>query len=130
MLRKTATVFAAATAIVLGAAGTAYAHDKTVELQDIWYGFDYGYATWTENGDTLKVCDVYSDGYGIRGYVYIPNTGDEGNGTVLLKASDPSNNGSCVTTTKNISETTTIALKVCQYAGATIASCTWELIPR
>jgi len=47
-------------------------------------------ATWTDTGDTLKVCDVYSDGYGIRGYVYKPYTGDEGNGTVLLKVSDAS----------------------------------------
>jgi hypothetical protein len=130
MLRRIATVFAAATALVLGVAGTAYAHDQTVQLVDRWWGYHYGYATWTENGDTLKVCDTFSDGYGVRAYVYVPYTGDEENGTVLLKVSDPSNDGNCASTTKNINETTTISLKVCEYAGATIDSCAWELIPR
>lgn len=130
MLRRIATVIAAASALILGVAGTAYAHDKTVELDEWFYNYALGDATWTENGDTLKVCDDRADGYGIRAYIYVPYTGDEGNGTVLVKVSDPSYDGSCVSTTKNISETTQISLKVCQYAGATIGECTWEQVTR
>lgn len=126
--RRIATVLTVAAGFVLLGASAAYAGDQRVEIDDYWYGYSLGHATWTENGDTLKVCDDYPDGYGVRGYIYVPYTGNEENGTVLMKASDPSNDGNCVTTTKNISETGPLYIKVCNYAGAAIGPCNWVQI--
>jgi hypothetical protein len=89
-----------------------------------------GYASWVENGDTLTVCDLSADGWGVRGYVYEPYAGNEEDGTVLIKADDPSDDGDCTSVSKNISETVTIWLKVCNYAGASVVACYWGPIPR
>lgn len=126
-LRRTAAVFAAAVAFTVIASGTASASNTYVEA----YGDAYmGSADWVENGDTLVVCDERPDGWGIRGYVYQPNPGDPYNGTVLIKASDPKDDGVCAWVSKDLSETMTIALKVCAYKGARIEYCDFTLVPR
>lgn len=88
-----------------------------------------GWAGWTENGDTLTVCDLSSDGYGVRGYIYTPNSSsDPGNGTVLIKGNDPSNDGNCATFAKDLSETSHISIKVCEYAGDVVTACRYTAI--
>ncbi|MEH0548900.1 hypothetical protein QA802_39310 [Streptomyces sp. B21-105] len=58
-------------ALALGSAGlligggTPYAADAGA-----YTGTRGGWAGWTENGDTLTVCDLSSDGHGVRGYIY------------------------------------------------------------
>jgi hypothetical protein len=89
-----------------------------------------GGALWVENGDTLTVCDTLGDNKGVRGYIYRPNAGDPANGTVLIKASDPSNDGNCVSVSTNISETIAISIKVCNYQGASITNCVYGRIAR
>lgn len=126
MIRRIATILAATCAFVMLVAGTAAADTSVyTTTSDGWYA---GSATWTENGDSLQVCDERADGYGVRGYIYLPNAGDHANGTVLIKASDPSYDPNCVTVSKNISETVTIAIKVCLYKGASVGRCDWNLI--
>lgn len=53
-------VCAAASAIVIGMAGTAHAANKTVSNI-------YGSITHVDDGDTFRVCDTRADGYGVRG---------------------------------------------------------------
>lgn len=116
--RRAGTVLAAAAAGVMVTAGAANAADGGV-----WVADRSGYATWVENGDTLKVCDEAGDGWGVRGYIYRPYAGDPGNGTVLIKANDPSYNGECFALSKDIDETIPISIKVCNYQGASIIYC-------
>ena len=126
--RRAGTVLAAAAAGVVFASGTSYADDRSVYTDD-----QNGYAYWTENGDTLEVCDLHSDGWGVRGYVYRPKSGDPGNGTVLIKASDPKYDGYasdfCVAVSVNVDENIRLSLKVCKYKGARIANCGYAAIP-
>ncbi|MFD4522712.1 hypothetical protein ACFWP7_01975 [Streptomyces sp. NPDC058470] len=120
--RLTGAVVLAAAGLLIGG-GTSYADGY------LYTGTYGGYAAWTEDGDTLKVCDVSSDGYGVRGYIYTPNSSsDAGNGTVLIKGNDPSNDGSCATFAKDVSETSHISIKVCEYAGDVVTACRYAAI--
>jgi hypothetical protein len=112
----------AATGVLL-AAGTSHAYDRGIPTS---VG-NAGWADWTEDGDKLRVCDQAANGYGVRGYIYIPNSdSDPGNGTVLIKGDDPSGDGGCEEFTKNISETIHISIKVCEYAGAVVKNCNYS----
>ena len=122
---RTATVFAAAAAGVLLTAGAAHAADAYVSVLD-----DSGYATWTENGDNLQVCDRAADGWGVRGYIYRPYDGDPENGEVLIKASDPKYDTDCASVSKNLSETIPLSIKVCNYQGDKIVLCGYKAIRR
>ncbi|MFJ2832655.1 hypothetical protein ACIPC1_34755 [Streptomyces sp. NPDC087263] len=116
--RVTGALALAAASILIGG-GTSYAADGGVYT--VGSG---GWAGWTESGDTLQVCDISSDGYGVRGYIYTPNSSsDPGNGTVLIKGNDPSNDGDCATFAKDLSESIHISIKVCQYAGDVVTAC-------
>jgi hypothetical protein len=125
--RRVTTVLATAAATVLVTAGAAHAYDATVHVLD-----DSGHADWHDIGDELTVCDDRADGWGVRGYIYRPNPGDPGNGTVLMKVSDPQydENYNCEGVSVNISETISISIKVCNYKGATITLCDYKAIPR
>ncbi|MCG8925036.1 hypothetical protein [Lentzea sp. CC55] len=117
MSRAGVTVAAAAAALLVSA-GVASAGDGGVSVAD-----NSGYADWIENGDTLTVCDQRADGWGVRGYIYRPYAGDPANGTVLIKASDPSYNGECVSVSENIDESVAISIKVCNYKDSSIIYC-------
>jgi hypothetical protein len=124
MKYRLAGALALAAAGLLIGGGTSYAADAGV-----YTGTGGGWAGWTENGDTLTVCDLDSDGYGVRGYIYTPNSSsDTGNGTVLIKGNDASNDGSCATFAKNLSETSHISIKVCEYAGDVVTACRYTAI--
>jgi hypothetical protein len=128
MIRRITTILAATSAFVMLVVGTATADEVVYAWNP---DTDYaGSAYWTENGDTLEVCDLDADGAGVRGYIYQPNAGDHGNGTVLIKASDGNSTDGCVSVAKNISETITIAIKVCLYQGDWVGNCDWSLISR
>ncbi len=116
--RRVGTVLGAAAAGVVATAGGAYASDGRVDVADL-----SGYATWVENGDTLKVCDQRGDGWGVRGYVYRPYAGDPANGSVLIKKNDPSYDGECASVSQNIDESVAISLKVCNYQGSVVLLC-------
>lgn len=123
--RSAATVLAATAASVLMVSGTAHANDI-----GIYVGNRSGWASWTENGDSLQVCDDRPDGWGVRGYIYEPNgRNDPGNGTVRLKASDPKSDGNCVAVSVDVNERITLSIKVCNYKGASIANCAYAAIP-
>ncbi len=117
-MRRAGVAFAAAAVGVVVNAGIASAGDGGVYVSD-----NSGYATWVENGDTLTVCDDKADGWGVRGYIYRPYAGDPANGTVLIKASDPSYNGECVSVSKNVDESVAISIKVCNYRDTNIIFC-------
>lgn len=127
--RRLATAFALAGALTVLGAGAAQADDMQI-LIALSGRLTSGIGDWTENGDTLTVCDQRSDGWGTRGYIYQPTPGDPFNGTVLIKVSDPEHDGDCVAVSKNLSETISIAIKVCNYQGAKIAACEYAVIPR
>ena len=111
-------VFAAAAMGVVLSAGVASAANGSVSVSD-----NSGYASWLENGDTLTVCDSKADGWGVRGYIYRPYSGDPANGTVLIKLSDPSSDGNCEAVSENIDESIAISIKVCNYKGSSIIFC-------
>lgn len=111
-------VFAAAAMGVVLSAGVASAANGSVSVSD-----NSGYASWLENGDTLTVCDSKADGWGVRGYIYRPYSGDPANGTVLIKVSDPSSDGKCEAVSENIDESIAISIKVCNYKGSSIIFC-------
>ena len=121
---RTAAVFAAATAGVLLTAGVAHADDDGVSVLD-----DSGYAIWTEVGDNLQVCDRAADGWGVRGYIYVPTTTGSANGTVMIKASDPKFDTECASVSVDLDEHIDLSIKVCNYKGASIVLCNWESIP-
>jgi hypothetical protein len=125
MVRRITTILAATSAFIMLVVGTATAD----ELVYAWNSNTYkaGSALWTENGDTLFVCDRAADGAGTRGYIFQP-TDNQGNGTVLIKASDSNSTDGCVSAAKNISETIAIAIKVCLYQGDWVGNCEWALI--
>lgn len=125
MVRRITTILAATSAFVMLVVGTATAD----EIVYAWNAnTDYaGSALWTENGDTLSVCDRAADGGGTRGYIFQP-TDTNGNGTVLIKASDSNSTDGCVSVAKNISETISIGIKVCLYQGDWVGNCDWALI--
>lgn len=110
-------VAAAAMAVVVNT-GVASAADGYVAVTD-----GSGHAYWVENGDTLYVCDDRPDNWGVRGYVYRPYAGDPKNGEVLIKDNDPSYDGNCSSLSKNIDESISISLKVCNYQGASVIFC-------
>jgi hypothetical protein len=117
-------MLAAAAAGVMVTAGTAHASDAGLYVLD-----GSGHATWTENGDTLQVCDDEADGWGVRGYIYVPNSGDPANGTVLIKASDPKFDSECKSVSVNLDESIDLSIKVCNYQGDSIILCAYESIP-
>ena len=117
-MRRAGAAFAVAAVGVVLNAGIASAGDGVV-----WVSDSSGWATWTENGDSLQVCDMKGDGWGVRGYIYRPYTGDPANGTVLIKASDPSYDEQCVAVSKNVDESVAISIKVCNYKGDSIIFC-------
>lgn len=123
MTHKLITVAGLVAAGVLASTGTSQAADAGVYTTT-----GGGWAGWTENGDTMTVCDISSDGYGVRGYIYTPYAGDPANGTVLIKGNDASNDGNCATFAENLSETRSISIKVCQYAGDVVKSCAYTRI--
>jgi hypothetical protein len=126
MIRRFTTTFALASAFILAVAGTAHADDARVFLDHA-----LGHANWIENGDRLEVCDDNPDGYGVRAYIYRPNPGgDTGNGTVLIKASDPKYDYECASASKDIDETISIYIKICRYAGSWVGDCKWTGITR
>lgn len=120
---KLITMIGLVAAGVLASSGTAQAADA-----GLYTATGGGWAGWTENGDTMTVCDLSSDGYGVRGYIYTPYSGNPGNGTVLIKGNDPSNDGNCATFAKNLSESAPISIKVCQYAGDVVRDCAYARI--
>lgn len=122
--RRAGTVLAAAAAGVLLVSGTAYASDTSVSVAD-----GSGWASWTENGDSLRVCDTEPDGWGVRGYIYRPNSGDPANGTVLMKASDPKYDDDCVAVSVNVDETIRLSIKVCNYKDSSVTLCGYRAIP-
>jgi hypothetical protein len=117
-------VLAAAAAGVMVTAGTAHADDAGVAVAD-----NSGRAIWIENGDTLRVCDDEPDGWGVRGYIYRPNSGDPANGTVLIKESDPKYDSECFAVSVDVDETIALSIKVCNYKGASIILCAYKAIP-
>ena len=117
-MSRAGAVFAAAAVGIVVSAGVASAANGSVSVAD-----NSGYASWLENGDTLTVCDSKADGWGVRGYIYRPYSGDPANGTVLIKASDPSSDGNCVALSDNIDESIAISIKVCNYKGDSIIYC-------
>ncbi|MFJ5997167.1 hypothetical protein [Streptomyces sp. NPDC092370] len=46
----------------------------------------------------------------------------------LIKGNDASNDGNCVAFAQNLSETSHISIKVCQYAGDAVKSCAYPRI--
>ncbi|MEO6084139.1 MAG: hypothetical protein ABIQ18_13660 [Umezawaea sp.] len=118
-MHRVGIAFAAAAVGVVVSAGVASAADGTVSNGS-------GRADWYEHADTLSVCDNKGDGRGVRGYIYRPNAGDPANGTVLIKASDPSDDGNCVSVSENIDESIAISIKVCNYQGASITNCVYK----
>lgn len=126
MLRKTITTLALAGTAALFASGNAQAADTVVDTPPPVY--QYGSAGWTENGDTLTVCDNVGDGWGTRGYIYVPDQPNPANGTVLIKGDDPKVSDGCHSFSKNISETTALSIKVCLYHGDTVDFCDYRRI--
>jgi len=122
--RRAGVVLAAAAAGVMVTTGTAYANDAYVEVLD-----GSGNAVWIENGDTLSVCDTKPDGWGVRGYIYVPDAPGSADGAVMIKASDPSADGDCVAASMNVPEQIDLSMKVCNYKGASIIFCNWVSIP-
>lgn len=126
MFRRIITVLAMASTTVLLAAGAAHAADTWVyTASPAEY---HGYASWTEDGDTLTVCDKNADGWGTRGYIYVPNQPNPANGTVLIKGNDPNATDGCYSYSENISETTALSIKVCLYSGALVGYCDYRRI--
>jgi hypothetical protein len=123
MKHKLITVLGLVAAGVLASSGTSQAADSGV-----YTATGGGWAGWTENGDTLTVCDLSADGYGVRGYIYTPYSSNPENGTVLIKGNDPSDDGNCATFAKNLSETAHISIKVCEYAGDVVKYCEYTAI--
>ncbi|NUO42519.1 MAG: hypothetical protein HOV73_08140 [Streptomyces sp.] len=123
MKRKLITVLGLVAAAIFAGAGTSQAADVVVYTTT-----GGGRAGWTENGDTLTVCDISSDGYGVRGYVYTPYSDAPQNGTVLIKGNDPSNDGNCAAFPGDLSESIHISLKVCEYAGDVVTYCDYVKI--
>ena len=128
MLRRTFTALAMTATAILLATSTAQAADVLVNTA--WPYEGRGSALWTENGDLLIVCDNWSDGWGARGYIYVPKAGDPENGTVLIKGDDPkhSETDGCRSYSKNISETTALSIKVCLYHGTEVKYCDYRSI--
>lgn len=122
-LRKAFTVIGLVTAGVFAGAGTSQAADAGV-----YTATGGGWGGWTENGDTLTVCDLSADGYGVRGYIYTPYASAPQNGDVLIKGNDPSDDGNCATFAKNLSESIHISIKVCEYAGDVVKDCNYARI--
>ncbi|MEV6505406.1 hypothetical protein [Streptomyces sp. NPDC051642] len=123
MKRKLITVLGLVAAGIFAGAGTSSADDAGVLTTT-----GNGYAAWTENGDTLTVCDLYGDGYGVRGYIYTPYASAPQNGTVLIKGNDKSADGNCASYAANLSETIHISIKVCEYAGDVVTYCAYTPI--
>lgn len=92
-----------------------------------------GYAEWTNDGDTLKACDIEDTPEGTwhaRAYIYVPDRPNSGTGQVLMAISDLSDNASCTAFHSDISETVNKEMKVCvtNADGAVINStCNWTL---
>ncbi|MFI0446819.1 hypothetical protein [Actinomadura sp. 6N118] len=92
VLSRALMVGVAASAIVMTAAGTAQAADKTVSNR-------YGSITHIDNGDSFKVCDTRADGHGVVGqlsdarniYGEVEDGGDSGCNTFQynVKAEHP-----------------------------------------
>src|ERR1700754_3937438 len=74
-----------------------------------------GQADWSEANDQLTVCDRQADGYGARAYIYRPNPGDSGNGTVLMAQEDSNSNDGCKSIRRDISESGLTSIKICLY---------------
>ncbi len=126
MLRRIITVLAMVSATVLLTTSAAHAADTSVTTA---YPAEFhGWAGWAENGDTLTVCDGEADGWGTRGYIYVPNQPNPANGTVLIKGNDPNSSDGCYSYSENISETTALSIKVCLYHGATVSYCDYRRI--
>ena len=89
-MRRAGIAFAAAAVGVVISVGSASAADG-----GLFTANGSGHAKWTENGDTLEVCDDYPDNKGVRAYIYRPNAGDPANGTVLIKGDDPKTSDGC-----------------------------------
>ena len=117
-------MLAAAAAGVMVTAGSAYANDAYVEVLD-----GSGSAFWVENGDTLRVCDSEADGWGVRGYIYVPDFAGSADGAVMIKASDPSAADGCVSVSKDLPEQIDLSIKVCNYKGDSIVLCNHATIP-
>ena len=119
MHRAGVAVAVAAVGVVINA-GIASAADGYVYTAD-----NSGYADWIENGDTLTVCDRVADSWGTRAYIYVPDSPGSANGTVLIKGDDPktTDGDGCHSFAKDISETTRLSLKVCNFKASAIANC-------
>ena len=117
-------MLASAAAGVMVTAGTAYANDASVGMFD-----GSGRATWIETGDTLIVCDKAPDGWGVRGYIYVPESEGSADGTVLIKASDPKYDTDCVSASVDLDEHIDLSIKVCNYKGASVILCSHVSIP-
>lgn len=117
-------MLATAAAGVVLLSGTAYASDTGLYLTD-----GSGWASWTEKGDKLVVCDVDPNGWGVRGYIYRPNSIGSANGTVVMKASDPKYDDDCVATSVDVDETIRLSIKVCSYKGSSVVDCRYIAIP-
>lgn len=75
LVSRLATVVAGAMAMVIVGSTLAYAGD-TIEYIT-FNGIDRGKITHIDDGDRFEICDIYADGYGVRGYVekaYVPGT--------------------------------------------------------
>jgi hypothetical protein len=110
----------------VGVLGTADDPDPFVYTLDS--GAAGGYAEWTEDGDTLKVCDIENVGdWHARAYIYIPDAPGSGTGQVLQAVSDNSDNGSCSAYFEDIPEGVSIDMKVCvtNSAGVINSTCNW-----
>ncbi|WKK26295.1 hypothetical protein QZH56_12270 [Streptomyces olivoreticuli] len=119
-----ATIGALALMGALGMTQPAWAADITTV-----YTTDYaGHASWDDGARKLTVCDDKADGWGTRAYVYRPNSGDPGNGTVLLKVNDPNASGPCQHGYLASNPGGHISLKVCSYQGARVEDCDWKKI--
>ena len=117
-------MLAAAAAGVMVTAGTAYANDAFVSVLD-----GSGNAAWIENGDTLSVCDSKADGWGVRGYIYVPDFDGSADGAVMIKVNDPSAAGDCVSASMDLPEQINLSIKVCNYKGDSIILCNHKVIP-
>lgn len=117
-------MLAATAASVMFVSGTASASDTSLSTPD-----HAGAASWTENGDTLRICDNDPDGWGVRAYVYRPNAADPWNGTVLIKGNDPKFDNDCTAVSEDVDEYIRLSIKVCLYKGASIKNCSYRSIP-
>ena len=119
-------VLALAAAGIVAGTGTSYAGTVTPQSDGgVYTTTGGGYASWTENGDTLSVCDIAGDGHGVRGYIYEPSSAGSSGGHVLIMGNDPESTDGCHAFYKNISETVAISLKVCEYQGTVVNDCDW-----